>query len=343
MDASVFVRHDAVTTEVVMAYSNSNIDLPYIAYALHDSEHPDLVNRDNHTRNVLRTLANNKLRMEDKRGEEHIKLATEYGKTQLNTGHLVDSQGQRRGQGAELRTDEWGTIRAGKGLFVSADALPKAQGDPLDRDTALKEIDRLNQQLQPLKMAAEQAQALKADVDSQIEMFEQRLKPLNEAVLFSAPEGMALTSGEHLQMTATKNVAINAGEDISAGVMGNMTALAGEKLGLFARTGQLSLKSGEGPVEVQAQNASLRLFAEKKLTLSSASDISFAGKKRITLIGGGSYLRLEAGKVEYGTTATYLRKVKRTMAAGSNSQAPELPFLPGPGDVFRRSFVLVDV
>ncbi|WP_243901980.1 DUF2345 domain-containing protein, partial [Klebsiella pneumoniae] len=305
-------------TEVAIAFSNGDIDLPYIAYALHDSEHPDLVNRDNHTRHILRTPANNKLRMEDKRGEEHIKLATEYGKTQLNTGHLVDAQGQRRGQGAELRTDEWGALRAGKGLFVSADAQAKAQGEALDRDAALKEIDRLNQQLQQLEMAAEQALALKADVDSQIEMFEQRLKPLNEAVLFSAPEGMALTSGEHLQMTATKNVAINAGEDISAGVMGNMTALAGEKLGLFARTGQLSLKSGEGPAEVQAQNASLRLFAEKKLTLSSASDISFAGKKRITLIGGGSYLRLEAGKVEYGTTASYMRKVKRTMAAGAN-------------------------
>ena len=50
-------------------------------------------------------------------------------------------------------------------------------------DAALKEIDRLNQQLQQLEMAAEQALALKADVDSQIEMFEQRLKPLNEAVL----------------------------------------------------------------------------------------------------------------------------------------------------------------
>ena len=329
-------------TEVAIAFSNGDIDLPYIASALHDSEHPDHVNRDNHTRNVLRTPANNKLRMEDRRGEEHIKLATEYGRTQLNSGHLVDSQGQHRGQGAELRTDEWGTIRAGKGLFVSADAQAKAQGEALDRNAALKEIDRLNQQLQQLEMAAEQAQALKADVDSHIAMFEQRLKPLNEALLISAPEGMALTSGEHLQMTATKNVAINAGGDISAGVMGNMTALAGEKLGLFARTGQLSVKSGEGPVEVQAQNASLRLFAEKKLTLSSANDISFAGKKRITLIGGGSYLKLEAGKVEYGTTATYIRKVKRTMAAGSNSQAPELPFLPGLGDVFRRSFVLVD-
>lgn len=316
-------------TEVAIAYSNGDIDLPYIAYALHDSEHPDPVSRDNHTRNVLRTPANNKLRMEDKRGEEHIKLATEYGKTQLNSGHLVDAQGQHRGQGAELRTDEHGTIRAGKGLFVSADAQAKAQGDALDMSAALKEIDRLNQQLQQLEIAAEQAQALKADVDSQIAMFEQRLKPLNEALLMSAPEGMALTSGEHLQMTAAKNVAINAGEDISIGTMGNMTALAGEKLGLFAREGQLSLKASEGPVDVQAQNASLRLFAQKKLTLSSASDISFAGKKRITLIGGGSYLRLEAGKIEYGTTAMYLRRTKRTMAAAPATMPLPIPLLPG--------------
>lgn len=317
-------------TEVAIAYSNGDIDLPYIAYALHDSEHPDHVTRDNHTRNVLRTPANNKLRMEDKRGEEHIKLATEYGKTQLNSGHLVDSQGQRRGQGTELRTDEWGTIRAGKGLFVSTDAQAKAQGEALDRDAALKEIDRLNQQLQQLEIAAEQAQALKADVDSQIRMFEQRLKPLNETLLFSAPEGMALTSGEHLQMTATKNVAISAGGDISAGTMGNATLLTGEKLGLFARTGQLSLKSGEGPIDVQAQNASMRLFAEKKLTMSSASDISFAGKKRITLIGGGSYLWLEAGKVEYGTAASYMRKVKRTMAAGNSLQEQNQTKMPAP-------------
>ncbi|EDS4415429.1 type VI secretion system tip protein VgrG [Salmonella enterica subsp. diarizonae] len=312
-------------TEVAIAYSNGDIDLPYIACALHDSEHPDHVTRDNHTRNVLRTPANNKLRMEDRRGEEHIKLATEYGKSQLNSGHMVDSQGQRRGTGAELRTDEHGVIRAGKGLFVSADAQPKAQGEALDRDAALKEIDRLNQQLQQLEIAAEKAQALKADVDSQIQMFAQRLKPLNEALLMTAPEGMALTSGEDMQLAATKNVAVNAGGDISAGVTGNLTALAGEKLGLFARSGQLSLKSGEGAIDVQAQNASLRLFAEKKLRLSSASDISFAGKKRITLIGDGSYLRLEAGKIEYGTTTMYLRRTKRTMAATRSALPLDTP------------------
>ncbi len=174
-------------TEVAIACSNGDIDLPYIAYALHDSEHPDPVTRDNHTRNVLRTPANNKLRMEDRRGEEHIKLATEYGRTQLNTGHLVDNRAAR-GTGAELRTDEYGVIRAGKGLFVSADTQPKAEGDVLDMHAALKEIEQLTQQLQQLEIAAEQAQALKADIDSQIRMFEQRLKPLNEALLFSAPE-----------------------------------------------------------------------------------------------------------------------------------------------------------
>ncbi|HDP0319646.1 TPA: type VI secretion system tip protein VgrG, partial [Salmonella enterica subsp. enterica serovar Concord] len=325
-------------TEVAIAYSNGDIDLPYIACALHDSEHPDLVNRDNHTRNILRTPANNKLRMEDRRGEEHIKLATEYGKTQLNSGHLVDSQGQPRGQGTELRTDERGTLRAGKGLFVSADMQAKAQGEVLDMSAALKEIDRLNQQLQQLEMAAEQAQALKADVDSQIQMFEQRLKPLNEAVLFSAPEGMVLTSGEDMQLAAGHNLAVNAGGDISVGTMGNTTLLTGEKLGLFARTGQLSLKASEGPVDIQAQNASLRLFAEKKLTLSSASDISLAGKKRITLIGGGSYLKLEAGKVEYGTTATYMRRVKRTMAAGASSIPTASISMPLVEDLIRDGF-----
>nr|VXZ83402.1 Uncharacterized protein conserved in bacteria [Klebsiella pneumoniae] len=50
---------------------------------------------------MIRTPANNKLRMEDKRGEEHIKLSTDYGgKTQLNTGHNVNAQ---RSCGARVR------------------------------------------------------------------------------------------------------------------------------------------------------------------------------------------------------------------------------------------------
>jgi type VI secretion system secreted protein VgrG len=318
-------------TEVAIAYSNGDIDLPYISHAFHDSEHRDVVNHDNRSQNILRTAAHNELRMEDKRGEEHIYLGSECAKSQLNQGHITDVQDKPRGSGFELRTDERGVIRVAKGLFISADGQQKAAGDVLDMDIALNEIEICLQKLQQLDMAAEQAQALQADIASQLRMFDERLKPLNETLLFSAPDGMAFTSGEHMQLAARKNIAINAGGDISVGSMGNMTALAGNKLGLFARTGPLSLKSGEGPVEIQAQNGNMRFFAEKKLTITSTDDISFTGKKRITLIAGGSYLKLEQGKVEYGTTGTYLRRVKRTMAAAPQNMPMKMPYLPGTG------------
>ncbi|EPT9154711.1 TPA: type VI secretion system Vgr family protein, partial [Escherichia coli] len=113
-------------TEVAIAFEEGDPDRPYIAHALHDSRHVDHVTDKNGTRNVIRTPANNKLRMEDKRGEEHIKISTEFGgKTQLNLGHNVNASRKLRGEGAELRTDDWISIRGGKGIFISADMQPQ--------------------------------------------------------------------------------------------------------------------------------------------------------------------------------------------------------------------------
>ncbi|MBI0220830.1 type VI secretion system Vgr family protein, partial [Yersinia pestis] len=103
-------------------FEDGNPDRPYIASVLHDSAHGDHVTISNYKRNVLRTPSNNKLRLEDERGKEHIKLSTEYGgKSQLNLGHLVDNEKQPRGEGFELRTDSFGALRAEKGIFISAD------------------------------------------------------------------------------------------------------------------------------------------------------------------------------------------------------------------------------
>ncbi|MHA0904249.1 type VI secretion system tip protein VgrG, partial [Enterobacter ludwigii] len=59
-------------TEVAIAFHEGDPDRPYIAHAMHDSRHVDHVTEANSTRNVIRTAGLNKLRMEDKRGEEHV-------------------------------------------------------------------------------------------------------------------------------------------------------------------------------------------------------------------------------------------------------------------------------
>ncbi|MGR7482757.1 type VI secretion system Vgr family protein [Klebsiella aerogenes] len=315
-------------TEVGIVFDGGDPDRPYIAHAFHDSEHPDVVTRDNRSQNILRTAGQNELRMEDQRLSEHIALSTPFGATALNQGHIVDTENEQRGTGFELRTDEFGVIRVAKGLLITTDGQAKAEGDVLSMNEALREIETGYQRLERLADAERQALALEADVASQIAMFNERLKPLNEVVHFTAPEGMAFTSDEHLQFAATDNIAMNAGGDISTGSMGNTAVLAGEKLGLFAQNGKLSFISDQGPVLVQAQNDAMHLSAAQKLSISSMSDIFFAGKKKVTLIGGGSYVKIEAGGIEYGTPHTYTRNIKRTLKLRSASEplnSPELP------------------
>jgi type VI secretion system secreted protein VgrG len=107
--------------------------------------------------------------------------------------------------------------------------------------------------------------------------------------------------------------------------MGNTAILAGEGVGLFARTGSLTLNASEGPVQIQAQNGEMHISAEQKLSLISASDMLFAGKKKVTLIGGGSYLKIEGGKIEYGTSTTYTRKIKRSVMTGRSDKMRVYP------------------
>ncbi|RXY24433.1 type VI secretion system tip protein VgrG, partial [Klebsiella pneumoniae] len=85
-------------TEGAIAFHEGDPARPYISHALHDSRHVDPVTEKSSSRNVIRTPANNKLRMEDKRGEEHIKLSTAYGgRTQLHLGHNGHTPWELRG------------------------------------------------------------------------------------------------------------------------------------------------------------------------------------------------------------------------------------------------------
>lgn len=311
-------------TEVAVVFDGGDPDRPYIAYALHDSEHPDHVTSDNHTRNVWRTPANNKLRMEDKRQEEHIKLATEYGKTQLNMGHLVNSQREKRGAGFELRTDEHGAVRAAKGLFLTADAQSKAQGPVLEMAPAISQINQANSQMQALNSAAEAAGALVCDINTQISLVTDKIRDLQSSVLLgSAPQGVAFTSGEHLQLSSTRNTMINAGQHLDIGAMKNLSVSVEKALGLFVHKDGAKLVANQGDIEIQAQHNTMALFSEKQLTVTSSEDeIIISTPETLTLNGGGSYLRLSKNGIEHGSEGMMVMKVASYLVPGSGSSLP---------------------
>ena len=295
-------------TEVAIGFEDGNPDRPYIAGVLHDSAHGDHVTIRNYKRNVLRTPANNKIRLDDERGKEHIKVSTEYGgKSQLNLGHLVDSEKQQRGEGFELRTDSWGAIRAQKGMFISADGQTKAQGQVLEMQPAVSNLDDAREQMTSISDDAQKATANPADLQAQIKLLEQQLTDLKKSVLLlSAPDGMALTSGQHLQVSAGQNLIATAGKNADVSVVKNLFIGVGNALSVFVRKLGIKLIANQGPVQVQAQNDLMALLARKEISIVSTEDeIKIIAKKKLTVNGGGSYITLDVNAIESATMGDF--------------------------------------
>ncbi|QBH96218.1 type VI secretion system tip protein VgrG [Limnobaculum zhutongyuii] len=316
-------------TEVAIAFTEGNPDRPYIAHAMHDSRHGDVVTVANHKRNVIRTPANNKLRMDDERGKEHIKVATEYGKTQLNMGHLVDAERKQRGEGFELRTDEWGAIRAGKGLFISADEQQTAKGEVREMEPALSLLEAAYSQMQGLNHAAEQAQALVAEIAAQKTLIEQKLKDLTASVILaSAPDGIGIASGEDMQLAASNNLYLNAGSNADIGVAKKLTLATGDGISLFTQNSGMKLLANQGKVEVQAQNDAMQLASKQDMEIASVDGrVIISAKNELLLNCGGGYIRLKDGGIELGCPKNVTVKsiALQKQGAASMNQVIEIP------------------
>jgi len=288
-------------TEVSIAFEGGNPDRPYIAGVKHDSAHPDHVTIQNYRRNVLRTPANNKLRLDDERGKEHIKISTEYGgKSQLNLGHLVDAGKQQRGEGFELRTDMWGAIRAKKGIFISADGQERAQGQTREMAAALSELQCAQSLVEALRSAAEVAKAELADVQTQQVLLAESLTELKQAaLLLSAPEGIAQVTPKSIQLSAGENLVSTGGQHADFSVLKKFTVAAGEAISLFAQKLGIKIFAGKGKVEIQAQSDEMTLDALKDIRISSSEGkILICAEKEIILTCGGGYIRIADGTVE---------------------------------------------
>ncbi|MFZ1874281.1 MAG: type VI secretion system tip protein VgrG [Chania sp.] len=298
-------------TEVAIAYEDGNPDRPYIAHVLHDSAHVDHVTIRNYKRNVLRTPANNKLRLDDTRNQEHIKLSTEYGgKSQLNLGHLVDSEKQQRGEGGEVRTDDWLALRGGKGILLSSQAQPRASGQQLSMDEIKRQLSDALALAESLSNVLQTAQIDPLDNSTQQAFLQQSVDTLQQPVIVAgAPAGIALSTPQHIQLSANQNQIFTAGGNTEISALKRIALVAKKTLVVFVHEMGMKLVAAAGKIEMQAQTGGIDIVAQKGITVTSLDDeIIISAKKKITLQCGGSYLTIDPTKIESGTGGDF--KVK---------------------------------
>jgi type VI secretion system secreted protein VgrG len=145
--------------------------------------------------------------------------------------------------------------------------------------------------------------------------------------LLSAPQGIALTSGKHLQLAAKNNLMFNAGAHADISVVRQLFVGVGQGLSLFVRKLGIKLLANHGPVTIQAQNDQLELMARHGLKITSTEDeIHITAKKKIILNGGGSYITLDPGSIESGTEGVFkVKAADLVYKVGAASEAVAMP------------------
>ncbi|MDZ3227808.1 type VI secretion system tip protein VgrG [Klebsiella quasipneumoniae] len=317
-------------TEVAIGFEDGNPDRPYIAGVLHDSAHGDHVTIRNDKRNVLRTPANNKIRLDDERGKEHIKVSTEYGgKSQLNLGHLVDAEKQQRGEGFELRTDSWGAIRAQKGIFISADGQAQAQGQVLAMESAVSLLKGAVNQVTEWGSITQTHHNVVPDTGPLSALTAGTNELKQPTLLMLAPMGIAAVTPETTLLHSGNGLYLQSLGEVNITTAQRCSLNASQAISLLAQQEGMRLVSAKGPLEVESHGDILSLTALKDITVQSTQGhLQLTAKNGITLGCGGAYIRLTPqGEVQIHGPGVISLKGQHDLQ-GPVSEAFPLPELP---------------
>ncbi|HCM6215158.1 TPA: type VI secretion system tip protein VgrG [Klebsiella oxytoca] len=317
-------------TEVAIAFEQGDPDRPYIAGVLHDSAHPDPVTIRNYKRNVLRTPANNKIRLDDARGKEHIKVSTEYGgKSQLNLGHLVDGGKQPRGEGFELRTDSYGAIRAGKGIFITADAQMKAQGQQLAMEPATSLLRRAQNLIAGWESVTQTHRNFSPDMDTLKQFVEKADQIKKPVLLMEAPEGIGSVTPESILLHSGNGLYMQSIGEVSIASEQRLAVNASQAISLLSRQEGVRLVSAKGPLNIESHSDILSLTSLQDVTVQSTQGhLQLTAKNGITIGCGGAYIRLTPqGEIEIHGPGLLSLKGQHNLQgpASEDFQLPDLP------------------
>ncbi|MDC4980356.1 type VI secretion system Vgr family protein [Acinetobacter baumannii] len=303
---------------VVIDFFNGDIDRPFVMGRIHEAQRqptkfdnkgklPDTKKLSGIRSKEVSGGGFGQLRFDDTPGQISTQLQSSHGASQLNLGKLSHpkdkAESEDRGEGFELRTDQWGALRAGQGLLVSTHKQDNAKGEHLDAEVAKKQLEGSQTNSKALSDIAknqktdeiesiEQLKDFASQIQQQIAKFEKAL------LLLSSPDGIALSSSEDIHISADAQINQIAGDSINISTQKNVIAHAQNRLSLFAAQSGLKAVAAQGKVEIQAQSDALDVLANKGITISSTEDcIEISSPKEIVITGASSQITLNSSGI----------------------------------------------
>ncbi|AGU51056.1 type VI secretion system, Vgr family protein [Variovorax paradoxus B4] len=337
--------------EVIVDFLNGDPDHPIVTGRVHNADEmpawqlPQQKHLSGLRSRELGGGKSNHLALDDSSGKVQAQLKSDHQSTSLSLGHvgrIDDVSGRRddRGQGAELRTDGHGALRAGQGLLLSTEARPNAQGHITDMPETVARLTEGRDLHESLSQAAQAAKAHEAGDQDEVA---KALKAQNDAIkgsggdkahgLFpefqephltlASPAGIQTTTAGSTHIVSGEHTAITSGAHTSVATGNSFLVSAKNAVRLSAARAGIRMTAAKDDIDITAMKASINALAKLNIKME-ANRITITARDEVLINGGSSYTRWNANGIESGTNGVW-----RAHAASHSLMGPaSLPVKP---------------
>ncbi|MEB6666474.1 type VI secretion system tip protein VgrG [Acinetobacter vivianii] len=334
---------------VVIDFFDGNIDRPFVVGRIHEAQRsptkfdnagklPDTKKLAGIKSKEYQGDGFNQLRFDDTTGQISAQLQSSHAASQLNLGKLshpkATAESEDRGEGFELRTDQWGAVRAGEGLLVSTHKQDQAKGEHLDAQPAKQQLEGNQSNTKALNEVAKNQQTDEIESLDQLKEFAEQIQEKiaqfkKSLLLLNSPAGIGLSTNEDIHLSADGQINQLAGDSINLSTQKNLITHAQNRISLFAAQNGIKQVAAKGKFEVQAQGDGLELLAKAGIKIISTEDrIEISSPKEIVITAGPSQIKLNGSGIFPVTSGKFEAKAGQHLlasGASASSNAPQLP------------------
>lgn len=319
-----------VGEEVLIGYVGGDCDRPIVLHRVYNGS----VQPQWHSNGILSGYRSkeyggagyNEMVLDDATGQNRARLYSSTANSVLHLGYLIDQNGNTRGSylgsGFDLKTESYGAVRAGQGLYVTTHAR-QASSQQLDVSEARQQLMSAGSVAESMSQASEaqQAEGL-GDGRSALKAFTDALQSSAQGasssggrtagggtgsanafkepvMLVASPSGIALSTQQSVHLSSDQQTNLISGQSTFIATGKSLVASVTEKISLFVQNAGIKLFAGKGPVQVQAHSDAIELTAQKDVKVISAGDmVTVTAKTGILLTSGGAYIRIADGNIQ---------------------------------------------